>query len=354
MTSPTHTNHPPYLGNAMVRLGALAIEPLYAAAMAVRNIAYDRGWRATLRAHAPVISIGNLTTGGTGKTPSVVYIVHHLQSYGARPAVILRGYKPDASGRSDEQELLRNLLPGVPIVADPDRAAAARLIQREHPQINVIVLDDAFQHRRLHRDLDLVLIDATNPFGFRHVLPRGLMREHPSALRRAGAVIVTRANLVDSDELAELDRRIAELHGKPPIAHTAHTWSQVLDEHDRPVTDAKARVFIMAGIGNPRAFMNQAAQRFTILDGKLLPDHAHYTLQTLDALEREMEGSGAQAVLTTEKDWVKLRPLIQSRPLPVPVWRPRLCIACLDGEKELDRILLAAISQQDLKFQASP
>ena len=321
-------------------------EPFYVGVTALRNAAFDRGWRKTHQAGVPVISIGNLTTGGTGKTPTVTYVAHTLAAFGACPAVILRGYKPDGHGRSDEQDLLTDLLPDTPIVADPDRVEAARRIEREHAEVDLILLDDGFQHRRLGRDLDIVLIDATNPFGFDHVLPRGLMRERPSALKRAHAVIVTHADLVDEEALGELDRQIKALHGRPPIARTAHTWSQVVDADDQPVERTKARVFVCVGIGNPEAFLEHAAQRFTIAGTRLLPDHADYDRQVLRDVREELERTEAEAVLTTEKDWVKLRHLLKSNPLPAAVWRPRLCIAFLEGEKELSRLLLTVVKGQ--------
>jgi tetraacyldisaccharide 4'-kinase len=494
-------------------MAATCIEPLYRGAICLRNAAFDRGWRAIHRPHVPVISIGNITTGGTGKTPMVACIVGKLQALGRRPAVLMRGYHRDRAGRSDEQELLHELLPGVPVLAQPDRVAAAQRLQREHPDANVIVLDDGFQHRPIGRDLDIVLIDATNPFGFGRLLPRGLLREPPAELQRADAVIVTRADTLTGEQRTALDRQIKALHGHPPLAHTAHVWAGVMDELDRlafvrtdvlvdgnelgeyqnfndlrrracryakkhflgqhvrarsdghvimisargigkvvsgrrrpdelkvivelrrmiehsivlhqsedrlnrpdikvvyhravnvciggsirsflvvvhetrdgrkfydshiekkqtpqPESETASRngpaklraseatesnpilaantpkssrpaVCIVAGVGNPRAFVDQAQSTFDVVDILLLPDHASYSASLVQELRRRVQAAGAQAVLTTEKDWVKLRPLLQSDPLGWPVWRPRLSITFLDGEAQFDQRLIEA------------
>ena len=134
-----------------------------------RNAMYDAGMKRTHRLPRPVISIGNITTGGTGKTPIVQYIARNLLTAGHRPAGLLRGYKIGTSQLSDEAALLeRSLL--IPVAANPDRTAAGRELITQDSEIDLILLDDGFQHRRLHRDLDIILIDATNPFGYDHVL----------------------------------------------------------------------------------------------------------------------------------------------------------------------------------------
>ncbi len=333
---------PPFLPAWALPLAALA-EPVYRCAMGMRNALFDLGIRRIRRAHAPVISVGNLTTGGTGKTPMVIEIVHRLQALGRRPAIILRGYRRTAAGVSDEQAIYAKSLPGVVVMADPDRVAAAARLAADHPERDIIVLDDAFQHRRIARDLDLVLIDGTNPWGYGHVLPRGSMRESPRGLRRADAVIVTRADQLDPAALARLDEQIARRHGKPPIAHAAHVWADVVDEDDRRVDAAGQPVFAFCGIGNPRAFFDQAAAQMKLAGSIALPDHVDYDRQIVQRLAALPEAQSAAAYLTTEKDWVKLQPLVKSSPLPRPVWRVRLAMKLLDGEAALNEQLAAAL-----------
>ena len=159
------------LGARLLRGAMRLIEPIYTAVVASRNQGYTTGIITSKRAARPVVSVGNITTGGTGKTPVVRWLSHRLRENGMHPAVLLRGYKSKAGSRSDEEQLLDELLnasdASAPVVvhAQPDRFAGSEAVLREHPDVDVFILDDGFQHRRLQRDFDLVLIDATNPFG---------------------------------------------------------------------------------------------------------------------------------------------------------------------------------------------
>lgn len=331
---------------AVIRAIARAAEPIYACAVARRNRAYDSGRKPAHRAHCPVISIGNLTTGGTGKTPMAIFITRALRDMGAHPAIVLRGYKSDARG-SDEQRELAEALPEVPIVVNPDRVAAAESIRRDRPRVNAIVLDDGFQHRRIARDLDLVLMDATNPFGYGHLLPRGLMREPPGSLRRADGVIVTRADLVSPEALAELDAKIAGHHGRPPLAHAVHRWQCLVDQDNQPVDVVGAPALACCGIGNPDAFFNQAGKYAELVDRQAFDDHFHYDAAALERLVDRARRSKAAALLTTGKDWVKIAPLLESNPIDLPVWRAVLGIELLAGADPLRSALRNALGQEE-------
>ena len=176
------------------RVGLSLLEPFYAGAMSIRNHLFDRGWRPQTRIPVPVISVGNLTAGGTGKTPTVAWVVRTLQSWGATPAIISRGYGGQG-GTNDEKRVLDQLLPGVLHRLNPDRVAAALELTSatDSSRPSVLVLDDAFQHRRIARDFDLVLVDCLNPWGFGHLFPRGLLRESLRSLQRASCVLLTRS-----------------------------------------------------------------------------------------------------------------------------------------------------------------
>lgn len=326
--------------NPLLRCVACAAEPFYAGALGLRNILFDQGLRKTHRAHVPVISVGNLTAGGTGKTPTVAAIVRRLIDHAFMPAVVMRGYRAESTGGSDEQRELEQMLPGVPIIANPDRVAAAASIARDHPDVNVIVLDDGFQHRRIARDLDLVLIDATDPFGADHVLPAGLMRERPGNLRRADAVVVTRSDSVDKAALADIDARIARYHGSSPIAHAIHGWIRIVDATDTPIDRPGAHVHTLSGIGNPAAFIDQAGKTFRVVGSTVRPDHTAYTEDDLLHVVHEARDNGADALLTTPKDWVKLHPLVESTATDMPVWRPVVELGFVDGEGMLTKLLI--------------
>ncbi len=208
-----------------------AAEVPYAVLMRLRRWAYRKELLPSFDPGVPVISIGNLTTGGTGKTPMVAWVVRRLRRICQRPAVLTRGYKAQA-GRSDEAVMLRLQLqrpPGslpaaseevaaaipteVPVFIDPHRVAAAKAAVAAGA--DVLVMDDGFQHLRLKRDLDIVLVDATCPLGFEHVLPRGLLREPPSALAAADALVITHADLLDASSLAALRKRLTFLAPGP-------------------------------------------------------------------------------------------------------------------------------------------
>ena len=162
---------------------------------AARNTAYDRGWKSVHRAAVPVISVGNITLGGTGKTPMVEWLARWYRRRDVRVALISRGYG-HAGGINDEGLVLEENLPDVPHLQDPDRVRLADIAVAEL-ETELIILDDGFQHRRLARDLDLVMLDALDPFGLGRLFPRGLLREPVSSLRRASAVILSRADLLE-------------------------------------------------------------------------------------------------------------------------------------------------------------
>ena len=333
---------------ASVLRGVTAVaEPVYRGAAGLRNKLFDWGVKRIERAHCPVISVGNITTGGTGKTPMVMYLVERLREMGRTPAVLMRGYKQQADRPSDEATLLREALGDVAVITNPDRVAGAKSIRDEHPDVDVIVLDDGFQHRRIARDLDLVLIDASKPFGYGRVLPRGLLREGAGNLRRADAVIVTRSPLeTDPTQAKQLDSRIDSLHGKPPIAHFAHRWSGVVDERGQDCALNEMSVLAFCGIGNPESFLGEARRRARVCDAQAFADHHDYTADDVRALMNRAGACGAEAMVTTEKDWVKLRGVIESLSEKPRVLRAQLSLAALTGAEALDTLIRKAIEAE--------
>lgn len=335
---------------AATRLGLSALAPAYSLAVAIRNKQFDAGLRKPVTLPRPVISVGNLTTGGTGKTPMVIELARRLLNQNQRPAVLLRGYmKEGAAASSDEAvELQRELGSAVPVLPNPDRAEGARQVLDKHPDVTVFLLDDGFQHRQVHRDLDIVLIDATRPFGFDHLLPRGLLREPARNLRRADAMIVTRSDLVTPDTLADLDRRIESLTGKPPTAHTAQHWSGFRDSNDNQLpTDhlKNLKVTAATAIGNPAAFsrMLQAAAG-EVLHVHTFDDHHAYTPEEIQHTLADAKQRGADAIVVTEKDWVKWQGLMAtldvSKDTP-PIIRPVLGVRFTTGEANIQPLLKA-------------
>lgn len=340
---------------------SLALAPLsyiYGALARARARLYRSGLLKTVRVGAPVISVGNLTAGGTGKTPLVEWVARAVAGEGLRACVLTRGYGREDEGRrvvvsdgervlagvregGDEPVLLaESLLGTASVVCDRDRVAAAQWAQ-EHLGARVFVLDDGFQHIRIARDLDIVTLDATAPWGGGHMLPRGLLREPPSALARADCVVITRADL--APDIESLRAQITRMTAAPVIASRVRTRglrrivdagatleASTQEEATRSgaVGEANARMdvesLIAAGpvaafcaVGNPRAFFEQLRRDgFDLRHTRSFPDHHAYTRDDTEAVTREAVRAGAHALLTTAKDAVKLR----AYALPLPCY----------------------------------
>lgn len=290
----------------LARAGLRLLSVPYALAAMLRNWCYDRGWFGSRRVPVPVLSVGNLTMGGTGKTPCVEYLAAVCRDrFQRRPVILSRGYGA-AAGPNDEAMVLEENLPDVPHLQGRDRAALAETAIEEL-EADMLILDDGFQHRRLQRDCDIVLLDATRPLAREWVCPGGMLREPAAGLRRAHCAILTRCD--QSNTVAEQRGWLARRFPKLPVAESIHapvTWGP----HDLPIDafrDRPAAAF--CGIGNPRAFeQTLAALGCRPSTTRVFPDHHNYTRTDVDDLTRWAETLPADAaILTTQKDWVKLR-----------------------------------------------
>jgi len=274
---------------------------LYRPLVALRNMLYDYGWLAVLRLPAPVISVGNLAVGGTGKTPLVAWIAAHLATQGHRPVVLMRGYGGDVKG-NDEARML-----AVPVVCNPDRVAAGHRALANGA--TCLVLDDGFQHRRLHRHVDIVVIDALRPWAGGAVLPLGLLREGLGSLRRAQVIVVSRCDQVDEQALAAINARLAPL-GKP-VLHARHAPTSLIPFSAgptlAPTAFADQPVLLASGIGNPEGFERTAkALGWSVVKHHRFPDHHQYSRADADGLMAEATRLGAHLVMTA-KDAVKMQ-----------------------------------------------
>lgn len=279
-------------------LGPL-IAPVYGAVVAGRNRRFDRGV-GVRRVPVPVISVGNLTVGGTGKTPFVMWLCGQLAARGVKPAIAMRGYKSETSGgRSDEAEEYRRALPGVPVIVNPDRHAGITSFLAGGGKADVVLLDDGFQHRQLHRDLDIVLIDARSKCQADHLLPWGDLREPFRGSDRADVLVYTHA---------QADPLPATGEGQLVVA-SQHTWSGLTvhtggNDSTLPVDWLRGRrVVVVCGIGRPERFVEACQQAgCVIVGGFYLPDHQRLDPATLaDAVSKAAE-SQADAIITTHKD----------------------------------------------------
>jgi tetraacyldisaccharide 4'-kinase len=322
----------------------------YGCLVRIRNAAFDHGVFRIRRLPCRVVSVGNLTVGGTGKTPTVMALARSLAAAGARPCILIRGYggagrgvRVVSDGRTvrsdwrevgDEAVLLAEALPGVPVLAGGDRVAAGRLaIQRFHP--DVILLDDGFQHRRIFREVDLVLVDATDPLGGGWLLPRGRLREPMAGLRRAHAILITRAD--QAADPARVRDEIAAVAPNCPIGLAVYrpVGLRRLGERERvPIGEVRgARVLAVSGIGNPSAFQRTLeCLGAVVVDHLAFPDHHPFGAEDRRRMEETAGGARAACILTTEKDAVRLRAAWQPG---VPVLAVEIALDIVGGADRL-------------------
>lgn len=280
----------------------------YSAAVRIRNGLYRCGILRTHRVSVPVISIGNLTTGGTGKTPLVIWLCRYLCQKGLRCAVLTRGYKTPVGELSDEPAVLAKNCPGVEVIVDPDRLHGAKTAIARYSS-ETLVLDDGFQHRRLARNLNILAVDATCPFGYEKLLPAGLLREPLSELKRADAVVITRFDLAGGEQILNIEKFIRQTAGQIPIARAIHhhTHAVTLTGQTMPLEQLRQKkLFVYCGIGNPQAFVNCLTQdEMTVVGTKFFNDHHVYSLRDIRTIAAQARQCGADAAICTQKDWVK-------------------------------------------------
>jgi tetraacyldisaccharide 4'-kinase len=290
----------------------------YGGIVAARNRLYDGGVLKQQKLPRPVISVGNLTVGGTGKTPTVIFIAHLLKDHGYRPAVLSRGYGGNANApvnvvsdgsrilmgwreAGDEPILIAGAAPGIPVLTGSRRLLTGRAAV-ETFGADVLILDDAFQHRPLFRDIDMVLLDAARPFGNGFLLPRGPLRESTDSLRRADILLRTGE--------AENGEPLREAESLPSFRAIHKPQGVVAGETKRIETVAALsgqKVFAFAGIGSPAAFRRSLTELGAAVVGfRIFPDHHPYDLSDIKNLRRLAVESGAARIVTTEKDGIRL------------------------------------------------
>lgn len=296
---------PPSLRQALWPLGLL-----YGAVASARNGLFRLGWRRVHRLPVPVVSIGNLTVGGTGKTPTVAWLCELARSRGRRPGVLARGYgRAPGAELNDEGVLLRRRLPWLQQQQDPDRVAAGRRLVADG--CDFVVLDDGFQHRRLHRDLDVVCLDATLPFGNGLCLPAGELREFRSGLQRADVLLLTRASSLTREQIAQRVARLRQVAGRDlPVHATEHRPSDLVRQPDGTVESVDAlrgrRVVLLSAIARPASFRATVeALGAEVAEQVVHRDHHRFTDAELAQACSRAEHHDAM-LLTTEKDDARL------------------------------------------------
>lgn len=296
----------------------------YQLAVGVRNMLYDKGLLRSKRLSCPVISIGNLTVGGTGKTPLTILLARMLKENGLKPVVLSRGYGRQ-SGRNiaivsdgrcilldhhqsgDEPFLMSQLLPQIPVVVGASRFLTGKKAI-EALGADILILDDGFQHRGLYRDIDIVLLGSSQPFGNGRLLPGGSLREPPGALRRADIIVMT-----GSDQGAGVrlpSRLLAVLNYSSHCFQSRHEARAVLAANREPLPLAflqGKRIYAFSGIGNPLSFRRTIEGLGADLSGfEAFPDHHYYDAAEIAGITIHAQRLKADIILTTEKDGVRL------------------------------------------------
>ncbi len=335
---------------------------VYGAAVAIRNAAYDRGWLRQKGLPCRVVSVGNLTVGGTGKTACVELIAKKLIAMGHRAAVLSRGYggprrdywlrwEADhltvngashavSDGLADEPQLLARRLPGVPVLVGPRRDRSGERACREFAA-DVVILDDGFQYRRVQRECDIVLIHARTPFGGWAVLPRGPMREPLSSLSRAHIIMITKADEA-LETLGALGERLRSFNPDAAFVTATHEPTGLLEVMTGHLHDPKRlsglRVGLLSSIGDPQGFEATVRRLHAmVLWHHTYPDHHRYHAADWAAIVGGGQGGRPDAIVTTEKDWVRLQPLTQHREaVRSPLWVLQVQMKVLSGEDVLD------------------
>ncbi|MEJ2428929.1 MAG: tetraacyldisaccharide 4'-kinase [Deltaproteobacteria bacterium] len=297
----------------------------YDKGVTLRNLLFDRGVLRIHRLNCPVISVGNLTMGGTGKTPMVVWLASLFSKEGYRVGIVSRGYGGVESSRvivvsdgeniraeqgisGDEPLMLARRLQGTPVLCSSKKAEAAKAAIEKF-KCNALILDDGFQHRYLARDLDIVMLDSRNPFGSGKLFPRGTLREKGAALARAQVLVLTRF-----DQSEDAEKNCHDLRRQWPdkavvtAAHRPVRIFSAVDHGERPLTSlTELRLAAFAGIARPNDFF-QSVQNLgaRLVYTAAFPDHYPLTSELLASLVREASKVSPELWLTTEKDWVRL------------------------------------------------
>ena len=339
------------LAPALLRSVLRLAETPYAAAVRWRNSRYDTGAFKVHRVAVPVISVGNLTLGGTGKTPMVEWLARWFGHGGASVAVISRGYGAKGDGQNDEALEMQEKLPDVAYLQSPDRVEAARQAI-DQTGCRIILLDDAFQHRRIARQLDIVLLDALEPFGFGHVFPRGTLREPIEGLCRADVLVLTRADLVEPRQREQVRREACRYAPHAVWAEVVHAPQGLRSSTglERPIESLAGQpIAAFCGLGNPAGFRHTLDQcGYRVVGFREFADHYQYSQTDIDSLARWADRLDVAAVVCTHKDLVQLR---VDQLGCSPLWAVAIGLEFLAGLEDLEtrlRGLLSGGQREDL------
>lgn len=324
---------------SFVRAMLTMISAVYRMLHLLRAAAYKLRLRRIRSLPGKVVSVGNLTVGGTGKTPFVEALARMVKQKDYKPVILSRGYGSTDGAASDEYMVLAENLPGVAHYAHPSRyQAGMEAAGKEDPDI--FLLDDGFQHWQLRRDLDIVLVDALNPFGYGRLTPRGMLREPLRALRRADVFVITRSNQALPAIIDMLKQTLRRINSEASLVVTHHEVRVLRDVRTRKKYDVEflkgSRVLGFCGIGNPRAFhgllVHLGAQ---VAAFHAFRDHFRYTPRIVELTVKEAQLRGCEVLVTTQKDAVKLRDYERE----LPILELLIGVRITEGRGELEERL---------------
>jgi tetraacyldisaccharide 4'-kinase len=316
-----------------------AVEPFYTAAVRLRNWQFDTGRRPIAKVNVPVVSVGNVTLGGTGKTPFIAWLADWFTGRGVQVAIVSRGYGAKPGEPNDEARELAEKLPQVPHLQNSRRAVAAEQAIEQHGA-QLILLDDGMQHRYLHRDLEIVLLDALEPFGHNHVFPRGTLREPLAGLARADAIALSRRDTIDEPTARAIEQRVRQYNSRAVWIELRQVPRGLRGRggQSAPLTHLQNQtVLAFCGIGNPAGFrrtLNDCG--LSTIDCVEYADHHNFTTADWQSLQLQAQQAGATALVCTHKDLVKLP---STKVADVPVWALEIGTEITTGQPQLEALL---------------
>lgn len=305
---------------------------IYFLAASARNILYDLHVLKRYSVSAKTISVGNITWGGTGKTPAVLFLLQYFLRQNRRVSVLIRGYG------KDEPELFSNFTPGVPVLVGKNRVKTAREAVAKYSS-DIILLDDGFQHRRLRRDMDIVCIDAANPFGNGWVIPGGSLREGLSGLKRADIFLITKIDLArDEKTLQDLRTRLGKINRRALIVESIHEVRNLCRALDGRFMDAEELknkdVALVSAIGSPDSFEKTILNLgLAVKKHFIFRDHHWYTQKDLRKIKDFCIKNNIDTIITTEKDAVRLKPFTL-HPSPLNLFILGIQLKIIKNEQE--------------------
>jgi tetraacyldisaccharide 4'-kinase len=336
---------------------------IYTLVVIVRHRLYDWGVLKSYSFDIPVVCIGNITVGGTGKTPTAEYILASLAKHYTM-AILSRGYGRNTKGYrevtvndiysdvGDEPLQMKLKFPETVVVVSEDRVAGIERIRQEHPEVNLIIMDDGFQHRRVRPKVNILIVDSTRPYDSDHMLPLGRLRDLPSRLKEGHIFIVSKC----SDTMSPIDKRIWYNKLRDQAYHEVF-FSNIETLDIEPIYDFDNReqpyyaqqAILVSGIGNPRPFIREAETRFTVVDKVIFPDHHKFTADDLRSIYEAFNKYPRAIILTTEKDAVRLRRARMPERMMRAMYYQPIAMRLVDGPGRHDFVesLISSIKEKE-------